>query len=386
MTPQWQEIISQAQALRRQLHSEPELGWQEFNTAQRIRQELDLLGISWRICAETGTVATLAPKAPGQHIALRGDIDALPINESTGQPWSSTRAGCMHACGHDGHTATLMASAMWLKQHEAQLPGPVTLLFQPAEEGGHGAREMIKDGALENVDCIYGWHNWPAIEFGKLVCPDGIVMCGNGTFDIILHGQGGHASQPELCRDPVLAVGALVQALQQIVSRRLPPQQATVLSVTSIEAPSGPTVIPETAKIGGSIRVSDRAARDQVNQLITEISEQIAVAYGVTAEVNIYPRYDATINHAEYAQNMRRLWCRNNTGQVLDENIAIPIMASEDFSYYLKQVPGAFALIGADDGDNHHYACHNPNYDFNDRLIDPVVKLFSQLVGAPMPQ
>ncbi|MDO6746381.1 N(2)-acetyl-L-2,4-diaminobutanoate deacetylase DoeB2 [Gilvimarinus sp. 1_MG-2023] len=386
MTQQWQEIISQAQALRRQLHSEPELGWQEFNTAQRIRQELDLLGISWRICAETGTVATLAPKAPGQHIALRGDIDALPINESTGQPWSSTRAGCMHACGHDGHTATLMASAMWLKQHEAQLSGPVTLLFQPAEEGGHGAREMIKDGALENVDCIYGWHNWPAIEFGKLVCPDGIVMCGNGTFDIILHGQGGHASQPELCRDPVLAVGALVQALQQIVSRRLPPQQATVLSVTSIEAPSGPTVIPETAKIGGSIRVSDRAARDQVNQLITEISEQIAVAYGVTAEVNIYPRYDATINHAEYAQNMRRLWCRNNTGQVLDENIAIPIMASEDFSYYLKQVPGAFALIGADDGDNHHYACHNPNYDFNDRLIDPVVKLFSQLVGAPMPQ
>ncbi|MDO3387436.1 N(2)-acetyl-L-2,4-diaminobutanoate deacetylase DoeB2 [Gilvimarinus sp. SDUM040013] len=386
MTYQWPEIISQAKVLRRHFHSEPELGWQEHDTAQRIRDELDALGIQWRSCAETGTLATLASAATGSHIALRGDIDALPINERTGQPWSSNRDGCMHACGHDGHTAALLAAAMWLKKHEADLPGPVTLLFQPAEEGGHGAREMINDGALAGVDCIYGWHNWPAIEFGKLVCPDGIVMCGNGTFEITLHGVGGHASQPELCSDPVLAVAALVQALQQIVSRRLAPQQATVVSVTSIDAPSGPTVIPEVAKVGGSIRVSDRAARDQVNQLITDISKQVASAYGVRAEVEIIPRYDATINHAEPAQKVRDTWPLMGDGLSLDDVIAVPIMASEDFSYYLKEIPGAFALIGADDGDNHHYACHNPQYDFNDRLIEPVVKLFSQLVGAPMPQ
>lgn len=286
----------------------------------------------------------------------------------------------MHACGHDGHTATLIAAAIWLKQYEAMLPGPVTCVFQPAEEGGHGAREMIKDGALRGVDCIYGWHNWPAIGFGKLVCPDGIVMCGNGTFDILLRGQGGHASQPELCRDPVLAAGALVQSLQQIVSRRLPPQQAAVLSVTSIEAPSGATVIPETAKLGGSIRVSDRAARDRVNRLIEQVAEQTAAAYGVSAEVTITPRYDATINHPAPAQKVRSLWC-SDAGQSLDETVAVPIMASEDFSYYLKEIPGAFALIGADDGDGHDYACHSSHYDFNDRLIEPVVKLFSRLAG-----
>lgn len=381
MTYLWPDIIQRAKTLRRHLHSQPELGWREFDTAKRIRHELDALNISWRSCAQTGTLATLAPGAGGPHIALRGDMDALPIAECSGLPWASTREGCMHACGHDGHTATLMATAMWLKQYEAQLPGPVTLIFQPAEEGGHGAREMIKDGALLGVDCIYGWHNWPAIAFGKLICPDDIVMCGNGTFEIILHGQGGHASQPELCRDPVLAAGALVQGLQQIVSRRLPPQQATVLSVTSIEAPSGPTVIPETAKLGGSIRVADRPARDCVNGLIAEIAGQVAAAYGVTAEVNITPRYDATINHPAPAQKIRSLWC-SDAGQSLDEAIAVPVMASEDFSYYLKEIPGAFALIGADDDDNHHYACHNPHYDFNDRLIEPVVTLFSRLVGV----
>ncbi|WP_020209903.1 N(2)-acetyl-L-2,4-diaminobutanoate deacetylase DoeB2 [Gilvimarinus chinensis] len=385
MTQYWQQLMSEAQRIRRQLHSQPELGWQEVSTAKTIRQQLDKLSIPWSACAKTGTLARLNPDGKGEHLALRGDIDALPILEQTDKPWQSSQPGCMHACGHDGHTAALLASAAWLKRVEARLPGPVTLIFQPAEEGGHGAREMINDGALEGVSRIYGWHNWPAIEFGKLLCPDGIVMCGNGTFEIELHGVGGHASQPELCRDPVLAASAVVQALQQIVSRRLAPQQATVVSVTSINAPSAATVIPAKATIGGSIRVSDEIARDQVNQLIQSISSQVSASYGVECEVNIFPRYHVTINHAEPAAAMRSAWAQLYGTDALDSLSRVPIMASEDFSYYLREIPGAFALIGADDGNAHHHPCHSPYYDFNDRLLEPVTRLYSQLVGAPLP-
>ncbi|MDO3380988.1 N(2)-acetyl-L-2,4-diaminobutanoate deacetylase DoeB2 [Gilvimarinus algae] len=385
MTQYWQQLMNEAQQLRRQLHSEPELGWQETDTAARIRDRLTRLDIPWRACAATGTVATLRADAQGWHTALRGDIDALPIHERTELTWQSNRAGCMHACGHDGHTATLLTTAAWLKRNEAHLKGPVTLIFQPAEEGGHGAREMINDGALEGVERIYGWHNWPAIEFGKLVCPDGIVMCGNGTFEVALTGVGGHASQPELCRDPVLAASALVQALQQIVSRRLAPQQATVVSVTSIDAPSAPTVIPEKAVIGGSIRVSDQSARERVNALIEDIAQQVAAAYGVEASVTITPRYHPTINHPSAAQSVREAWGELYGSDSLDHSTAVPIMASEDFSYYLREIPGAFALIGADDGEAHRHPCHSPYYDFNDRLLEPVTRLYSQLVQAPLP-
>lgn len=385
MSDLWQDTIDFAQHLRHDLHQNPELGWQEQQTANRIRACLDDLDIGWRACAGTGTVAVLNAAGQGTHIALRGDIDALPIHEQTGKQWHSRQAGCMHACGHDGHTATLMAAARWLKLHENQLAGPVTLLFQPAEEGGHGAREMIADGALADVDAVYGWHNWPALGFGQMLCPDGIVMCGNGTFQIAVHGQGGHASQPELCRDPVLAASAIVQSMQQVVSRRLPPQQAAVVSITSFEAPSAPTVIPAKATLGGSIRVVDRQMRDTVNALIREVAEHTARSFGCSAETRILPRYDATINHAAQADKMRRCWQELYGDNTLDLNTARPIMASEDFSYYLQVVPGAFALIGSDDGPEHQAPCHSPHYDFNDRLIAQVTRLFARLAGAPLP-
>ncbi|WP_396587888.1 N(2)-acetyl-L-2,4-diaminobutanoate deacetylase DoeB2 [Bermanella sp. R86510] len=385
MQPFWQQALSNAQAFRRELHAHPELSWHEERTAQRIREELDKLDIPWRACAGTGTLGFLNANAKGMHIALRGDIDALPITEQSGREWTSTHDGCMHACGHDGHTATLMASAQWLKQVEDRLPGPVTLVFQPAEEGGHGAKKMIDDGALEGIDHIYGWHNWPALKYGQLVCPEGIVMCGNGTFEIDVLGEGGHASQPELCRDPVLAASAMVVNLQQIISRRLPPQQANVVSITSIEAPSAPTVIPATARIGGSIRIATEQARQTINQLIEEICQNTAASYGVKCEVHIQPRYQATINNADAAQAVRQAWQKIDSKHSLEHDIAVPIMASEDFSYYLKEVPGAFALVGADDGQDHHYPCHSPYYDFNDRLMEPVTKLYAQLVGAPLP-
>ncbi|MFQ3228762.1 MAG: amidohydrolase [Reinekea sp.] len=381
----WQETLVFARDFRRALHTQPELAWQETNTAQRIRQELTALDIPWRACAETGTLATLAGSKSGKHIALRGDIDALAIFEKSNVEWASQYEGKMHACGHDGHTAALLASARWLKHNESLLERPVSLIFQPAEEGGHGAKRMIEEGALDGIDEIYGWHNWPAIKYGEMVCPDGVVMCGNGTFTIHLTGIGGHASQPEICADPVLAAAAITLNLQQIVSRRCAPQSPVVVSVTNVQATSGLTVIPESAILSGSIRVPDKKTKQQVNEWIEQISIDTARTYGVECRVEIQPRYNATINHAEQAATARQAWCSVFGKQTLADDIALPIMASEDFSYYLEKIPGAFALIGADDGENHHHPCHSPYYDFNDQLLEKVVRWYARLAGVKTP-
>ena len=384
MSKSWNKAVDTAVAARRALHRRPELTWAEHETAATIRGWLDALDIPWRVCASTGTLGRLAADAPGRHIALRADIDALPIVEDSGVAWSSETPGCMHACGHDGHTATLYAAAMWLKRHESRLPGPVTPLFQPAEEGGHGAEAMIADGALEGIDCIFGWHNWPAIPFGRAVCPDDAVMAGNGTFEIVVRGCGGHASQPELCRDPVLAASAIVVALQQAVSRRIAPQAPAVISVTRFNAEAADTVIPDIATLGGSFRLGRPELREQINGLIEGIATSTATAYGVEAHINIERRYDATVNHAAQAGEYRHA-LKTELGQGWqDETLALPIMASEDFSYYLQEIPGAFALVGADDGKGHHHPCHSAHYDFNDRLIDSVGRIYARLAGVPV--
>ena len=383
---QWNDIIDDAIKLRRQLHQSPELRWEEEQTATTIRNLLDKAGIAWRPCAGTGTIATLAPDATGRHIGLRGDIDGLPIKEQSGMDWSSQKDGLMHACGHDGHTATLIAAAQWLKANEDELSGPVSLIFQPAEEGGHGAREVIKDAGTAGVEEIYGWHNWPNFPFGSAVCPDGAVMGANGRFSVEITGSGGHSSQPDLCKDPVLAAAAITMNLQQIVSRRLPPHTPAVVSVTSIDAPSGRTVIPDTARLGGSIRAADTAVRDEMNRMIEEIVQDTARSYGVTAAVEAVPHYDATVNHAAQAAKMRQALQQEFGEQWQAAGQPMPIMASEDFSYYLNDIPGAFALVGANDGEAaHDEPCHSPRYDFNDRLIPIIVRIFSTLVGVTSP-
>ncbi len=378
MYTNFDEVIAYATKLRRHLHENPEVTWQEFETAKTIRKVLDDHGIRWRECAGTGTVATLASGAGGEHIALRADIDALPMQEETGLEYASNKPRCMHACGHDGHTATLIAAGIWLKQHENELPGPVTLLFQPAEEGGHGAKAVLDEGCLDEVDFIYGWHNWPAIKFGQAMCPDGIVMAGNGTFHITLRGVGGHSSQPEICKDPVLAASAVTMGLQQIVARQMPPQKVAVVSVTSIDAPSGLTTIPDVAKLHGSIRISDNKMRDEIAASIKQITEHTAKAYGVEAEVEFKTRYGATINDPQAAHRVREL-LRSQFGQDFQSNHLSPVMASEDFSYYLEKIPGAFTLVGSDEGVN--TPCHNTAYDFNDSLIKPVSTMLIRLAN-----
>jgi len=378
MYKNFEEVVAYATKLRHHLHANPELTWHEFETAKTIRQVLDEHGINWSECARTGTVATLAKQAQGEHIGLRADIDALPMQEDTGLEYASNNPQCMHACGHDGHTATLIAAAIWLKQNEDKLPGPVTLIFQPAEEGGHGAKAMLESGFLDGIDFIYAWHNWPAIKFGQALCPDGIVMAGNGTFHITLKGVGGHSSQPEICKDPVLAASAVTQALQQIVSRQIAPQKTCSVSVTSIEAPSGLTTIPENARLHGSIRVSDNGMRDEVAASINQITKNVAKAYGVEAEVEFRKRYGATINDPTAAHKVREL-LQQQLGEEFQSEHLSPVMASEDFSYYLEKIPGAFMLVGSDNADS--TPCHNVKYDFNDRLIEPVGKLLMRLAN-----
>lgn len=384
--------MAQARELRRALHRRPEIAWTEHATAATVRDILDTAAIPRRDCAQTGTVGVLAPHAPGRHVALRADLDGLPITEQTGLAYASEHAGLMHACGHDGHTATLIAAARWLKAQEDSLPGPVTLLFQPAEEGGHGAARMIEDGCLGpplgNAGQLCQPNTTstgrpPALPLGRALCPDGPVMAANGTFRVELQGRGGHASQPENTRDPVLAAAAVTVALQQVVARRLAPQEAAVLAVTSLQAESAPTVTPDTAALGGSIRVPDLGVRDRVFDAITEIATDTAAAHGVSAEVQTFARYSATVNHPAPAAELRDALTAVFGDDWPRHQAAAPVMASEDFSYYLQEVPGAFALIGGGSADAKEPApLHNARYDFNDDLIDPVARLLIGLAGG----
>jgi len=385
----WNHVVKQAVEYRHWLHQRPELTWEEENTAVYIRDQLTQMGIHWRSCAELGTVATLAPDAPGEHLAFRSDMDALPISETANVDYLSQTPGKMHACGHDGHMAALLGTALWLKQNEDRLKGPVSLLFQPAEEGGHGAQKMIAAAALDGIDAIFGWHNWPALAAGVALCPDGVVMSGNGTFHMTIKGRGGHASQPEAARDPVVAAAAITLNLQQIVSRRLPPQVAAVVTVASIVADSGVTVIPESVRLEGSIRISDPAWRQQINELIVEIAHNTAATYGVTADTEICPRYEATVNHPAQAERYRKA-LHAELGEHYDRSdIMMPIMASEDFSYYLNKIPGAFALVGMSEQVSgktaYQVPCHSPEYVFNDRIIETVIRVFSRIAGIPVP-
>lgn len=377
----WAELISKAIVIRRKLHRIPELCWLEMATSAAVGNRLDQLGISWRPCAKTGIVACIAKQKRGEHLALRADMDGLQLQEKTELAWRSTNEGCMHGCGHDGHMATMLATAEWLKIHENVLPGPVSFIFQPAEEGGYGAPAMIEDGALEGVDKIFGWHNWPTLPFGKAICPAGPVMAANGSFQIVIKGKGGHASQPDLCADPVLAASAVTMGLQQIVSRRLPPQQAVVLSVTSIDAKSAETVIPDQAVLGGSVRLENTADMQAIGGLIESAAQSIAAAYNTRAEVNFSPRYPAVINDPGQALVGQQLFAEVFGAEWLSKETRIPLMASEDFSYYLQEIPGAFAIVGAGDGGIYSVPCHNSCYQFNDQLIGPMVQLMSVLAG-----
>ena len=378
-------IIEHATAIRHDIHQHPELAHEEVRTAQVIRTELDRLGISWRPCANTGTIADLAPSAAGPMIALRADIDALPLKEASGVDYPSTIEGKMHACGHDGHTASLLATAAWLKKHEDALPQPVRLLWQPAEEGGHGAARMIEDGALEGVSEIYGYHNWPQLPYGTVSCVSGPFMAANGYYTATIHGRGGHASQPENCVNPVSVAAEIVPLLHQMTSQRLAPQDSGVVSVSTFHAGTAENIIADYATIGGTIRALTTEVREQLATWITETITQVAERHGGRAEVSYNPAYPATVNHdAPTAKAKAALESLDSVTAF--STAGIPVMGSEDFAYYAEKIPANYIFLGGGfDDDKPIEVCHSPRYRFNDKLIAQSTAYFAAIVGAPLP-
>lgn len=376
------DIVQRATQLRHELHRHPERTWHEFETAKRVRAELTHLGLEPRVCAETGTIADLGPST-GPRIALRADIDALPIREATGAPHTSEVEGTMHACGHDGHTASLLATAAWFKAHESMLPQGVRLLFQPAEEGGHGAKRMIEEGCLEGVDCIYGYHNLPTFPSGTFACPPGPVLVSNGYFRARVIGKGGHASTPEACIDPILSAAQFVTLAQQIVSRSVPPQKAAVITVAMFHAGTGRNIIPDEAVLEGTIRAAETELRDELARRLGQVLEGVCRASGAESDFSFQPTYQATVNHVEPAARLTDALAEvvGKNGQRTE---GVPFMGGEDFSYYLAEIPGAYALVGSGTSPESP-PLHSPRFDFNDDLIPTMVKVWSRIVGAPLP-
>ena len=377
--PTLESVVAHATELRHQLHQKPELTWAEHSTAEFVRRELTRLGIPWTRCADTGSVARLAVGKSGRHIAIRADLDALPINETSGVPWTSTVPGKMHACGHDGHTACLLGAAAWLKAHESRLPGPVTLMFQPAEEWGHGARRMVQEGCLDGIDAVFGFHNWPGFPDGQWACPDGTLMASNASWKAVITGRGTHAAAPHDGIDPILVGAHFTTLAQQLVSRITAPQEAAVVGVTSFHAGTANNIIPDTAELLGTIRSSTTTKRDALAVGLERMLHAACTAAGATGEFIYEPMYPATVNHASEAIRARAALERVY-GPGKQVAAGVPIMGSEDFSYYLEKKPGAYILLGTG-RDGRREPCHSPRFDFDDRLIPIVVRLWADLAG-----
>lgn len=377
-------LVEDAQAWRRAFHAQPELGYQEHRTSQRVAELLEGFGIDvHRGLGGTGVVGTLR-SGNGPTIGIRADMDALPIQELGEPQHKSGHAGCMHACGHDGHTAILLATAQHLSVTR-NFSGTVHFVFQPAEENLAGAQKMIEDGLFElfPMDAIYGLHNWPGYPAGQVVINPGPMMASLDTFEIRLTGKGCHAAMPEKGADPIVAAAELVLGLQSIVSRRLSPLDSAVVSVTQIQAGEAINVIPESAVLKGTVRCLQTPVRAKVQRLIGEFVEQLPAAFGVEGVLTYNVGYPVTENDPEAAAQVRRA----AVAAVGEENVlwgCNPSMASEDFSFMLQACPGAYVWLGVD-GEQPSAALHNPYYDFNDQVIEPGVAVWSRLVEQLLP-
>ncbi len=374
-------------AIRRDIHAHPELCFQEERTAEVVAQALQSWGIEvHRGLGTTGVVGTIRHGSSSRSIGLRADMDALPMTEHNRFQHASVHPGKMHACGHDGHTAMLLAAAKHLSQHR-NFDGTVHFVFQPAEEGGGGAREMIKDGLFEKfpVQAMFGMHNWPGMKAGQFAVCDGPMMASSNEFHIKIIGKGSHAALPHNGIDPVPVACQMVQAFQTIITRNKRPIDAAVISVTMIHAGEATNVVPDHAVVQGTVRTFTIEMLDMIERRMQEISQHTAAAFGATVEFQFKRNYPPTINHKAEVAVLREVM----KDVVGEENTLVfePTMGAEDFSYFLQEVPGAYFMIGNGDG-NHRTAghglgpctLHNPNYDFNDELIGPGGSLWVRLV------
>lgn len=374
-----ESILADAAAIatvRRDIHAHPELCFEEKRTSDVIAKQLTDWGIPiHRGMGKTGVVGIIKNGSSNRAVGLRADIDALPMTEQNTFAHASKHHGKMHACGHDGHVAMLLAAAQHLSKHR-NFDGTVYLVFQPAEEGGGGAREMIRDGLFEKfpMEAIFGAHNWPGMQVGQFAIKSGPCFASSNEFKVTIRGKGGHAAMPHNGIDPVPVACQMVQAWQTIISRNKRPIDAGVISVTMIHTGEATNVVPDSCVMEGTVRTFTLEVLDMIERRMKEVAEHTSGAFGATCEFKFVRNYPPTINHPAETEFARKVM----GGIVGPENVQEfePTMGAEDFSYFLLEKPGAYFLIGNGDGSHREGGhgmgpcmLHNPSYDFNDDLI-----------------
>lgn len=370
---------------RHTLHAHPETAFEEHRTAELVARLLELFGVAVEHgVAKTGVIGTLAGARPGgAAIALRADMDALPIQEKNGFAHSSTHAGRMHACGHDGHTAMLLGAAKYLAETR-NFAGTVHFIFQPAEENEGGARLMVEEGVLDRypVDAVFGMHNWPGLPAGQFAIRPGPMMAAFDTFEITVAGRGAHAAMPHLGIDPVVAAAQIVSGLQTIASRNINPLDGAVVSVTQIHGGDTWNVIPDSVVLRGTTRSFDPAVRDALEPAIRRVAEGICASLGAGMTLRYERRYPPTVNSAAEAE----LAAATAASLVGGDNVRgdlLPSMAAEDFAWFLEKRPGAYIWIGNGAGAD-HAMLHNPHYDFNDEILALGASYWARLAGTTL--
>ena len=377
------DLADEIAAWRRDFHTHPELLFDVHRTAGIVADKLRAFGCDEVVTGlgRTGVVGVIRGRRgeSGKVVGLRADMDALPIVEETGAAYRSQTPGLMHACGHDGHTAMLLGAARYLAETR-NFDGTAIVIFQPAEEGGGGGDEMVRDGLMERfgIQEVYGMHNWPGTPVGQFAIKPGPIMAAADRFTITVKGKGGHAAHPHGCVDTLLAASSVVMALQSIVSRNTDPLEAAVLSVCTFKAGETYNVIPQTATLLGTVRTLKPEIQDLIEARITACATAAAATYGAKATVEYRRGYPVTFNHAEQTEFMAGV--ARAVGADVKTDIP-PQMGAEDFSYMLNRRPGAYIFIG--NGDS--ALCHHPAYDFDDAAIPYGVSLWAKIVEDRMP-
>lgn len=375
-------------AIRHDLHAHPELGYNEHRTSKIVRSELTNAAIDFvgDLAGGTGVLGHL-PGESEKAIALRADMDALPILEENDVPYRSTIDGVMHACGHDGHTTMLIGAARVLAKLSriSTLPRPVTFIFQPAEEGGAGGEKMVQEGCLDGsligspIENAFGLHGWPRLPLGHLATRPGVLLAAADSFDITIHGQSSHAAWPQASHDPVVTAAAIINAFQTIVSRNIGPLDSVVISITQIQAGSAHNIIPGTAKISGTVRTLTPELREFVHKRMQSVADGIAQAHQCTAELDYHDGYPPTINDPD-AVGIFRKQAIDAIGLDFVHNMEQPVMGGEDFAFYAQTVPSCFFVLGLiPDGEDEIPDLHQPKFNFNDDAIPLGIELFCRL-------
>lgn len=376
--------LNELKSLRHDLHRNPELGFEEHRTSSKVKEVLTKLGLPFVSgLGVTGIVATVEGTQPdnGKRVGLRADMDALPMHEKSNHAHRSENDGCMHACGHDGHTTILIAVAEYLAANR-NFSGTIYLVFQPAEEGGGGGEKMVEDGLFQKfpMEAIFGLHNWPYIDAGKIAVLDGPAMSAVDIIGIEIKGKGGHGGvSPHLTIDPIRIAGTLIPALHSIVSREIDPKDPVVLSLCSIQA--GQTqafnVIPDTALLSGTVRTFSKGNQDRIQASVERICAGTAISFGAEIAVDYQQIFPATVNDVEKAEFVRNIIRNEFPENTLDETVE-PSMGGEDFSFMLNTCPGAYIFLGSGTGPN-SVPLHSPLFDFNDDVIPIGAKLLTSI-------